>query len=114
MIDVRTFLFQCSDHTWQAYNRWPDHFALYDDGKNEWYWGGGVQVGFNRPTDATARSLMPSPRIGEFLLWEFPTAFWMENGYDVTTSPIRTPTAIPPDSCGPGMLSVGHDEYWTP
>ena len=43
------FLFQCSDHTWQAYNRWPDHFALYDNGKAEWYWGGGVQVSFNRP-----------------------------------------------------------------
>jgi hypothetical protein len=43
------FLFQCSDHTWQAYNRWPDHFALYDDGANAWYWGGGVAVSFNRP-----------------------------------------------------------------
>ena len=22
-------LFQCSDNTWQAYNRWPDQFSLY-------------------------------------------------------------------------------------
>jgi hypothetical protein len=36
------FLFQCSDTTWQAYNRWPDHYALYDDGKNFWYWGNNV------------------------------------------------------------------------
>ena len=26
-------LFQCSDNTWNAYNRWPEHFALYDDGE---------------------------------------------------------------------------------
>ena len=25
-------LFQCSDNTWAAYNRWPDRFSLYDDG----------------------------------------------------------------------------------
>ncbi|MFM8435322.1 MAG: N,N-dimethylformamidase beta subunit family domain-containing protein [Planctomycetia bacterium] len=42
-------IFQCSDFTWQAYNRWPDQFALYDDGDQKWYWGGGVQVGFDRP-----------------------------------------------------------------
>jgi hypothetical protein len=32
-------VFQCSDFTWQAYNRWPDQFALYDDGDQKWYWG---------------------------------------------------------------------------
>ncbi|MCH8149015.1 MAG: hypothetical protein IH987_13715, partial [Planctomycetes bacterium] len=26
-------LFQCSDLTWCAYNRWPDKWSLYDDGK---------------------------------------------------------------------------------
>ena len=25
------FMFQCSDHTWQAYNRWPNQFSLYDN-----------------------------------------------------------------------------------
>ena len=30
------FVFQCSDHTWQAYNRWPSQFSLYDNGKTEW------------------------------------------------------------------------------
>jgi hypothetical protein len=24
-------LFQCSDNTWQAYNRWPDSYSLYTD-----------------------------------------------------------------------------------
>ncbi len=31
------FIFQCSDFTWQAYNRWPSQFSLYDDGANPWY-----------------------------------------------------------------------------
>src|SRR5262249_27351933 len=43
------FIFQCSDTTWQAYNRWPSQFSLYDDGKNVWYWGPGVDISFDRP-----------------------------------------------------------------
>ena len=27
------FLFQCSDNTWQAYNRWPDNYSVYTDPK---------------------------------------------------------------------------------
>jgi hypothetical protein len=111
------FLFQCSDHTWQAYNRWPDHFALYDDGKNEWYWGGGVQVGFNRPYGRYCQIFDAplSQGSGEFLLWEFPTAFWLEqNGYDVTYTSNqdthRDPAGL---RRARGFLSVGHDEYWT-
>ena len=26
-------LFQCSDNTWQAYNRWPDSYSVYTDPK---------------------------------------------------------------------------------
>lgn len=111
------FLFQCSDHTWQAYNRWPDHFALYDDGKNEWFWGGQVQVGFNRPYGKYCQILdQPlSTGSGEFLLWEFPFAFWMEQqGYDVS---YISNTDTHRDGAGlrraRGFLSVGHDEYWT-
>jgi len=37
-------LFQCSDSTWQAYNRWPSQFSLYDNGVHQWYWGGDVLV----------------------------------------------------------------------
>jgi hypothetical protein len=30
------FIFQCSDTTRQAYNRWPNQYSLYDEGKSEW------------------------------------------------------------------------------
>ncbi len=43
------FLFQCSDTTWSAYNRWPSQWSLYDNGKKEWYWGPGVRVSWDRP-----------------------------------------------------------------
>src|SRR5438477_2745015 len=39
------FLFQCSDTTWAAYNRWPSTWSLYDDGTTDeqgWYTGPGV------------------------------------------------------------------------
>src|SRR5690606_41813726 len=40
-------LFQCSDNTWQAYNRWPDRFSLYDDGsEKEWTSKNGIDVSF--------------------------------------------------------------------
>jgi hypothetical protein len=111
------FLFQCSDHTWQAYNRWPDHFSLYDDGKDEWYWGGGVEIGFNRPYGRYCQIFDAplSQGSGEFLLWEFPIAYWMEqHGYDLTyisnSDTHRDPKGL---LRARGFLSVGHDEYWT-
>ena len=42
-------LFQCSDSTWQAYNRWPDTFSLYDNGEAGWDSGPGQHVSFDRP-----------------------------------------------------------------
>ncbi len=80
-------LFQCSDHTWQAYNRWPSQFSLYDDGQNPWYWGPNVQVSFNRPYGKYCQILDQPLSIGsgEFFLWEFPFVYWLESeGYDVT------------------------------
>jgi hypothetical protein len=67
-------IFQCSDTTWQAYNRWPSQFALYDDGRTPWYWGGDVQVSFQRPYGKYCQILdQPlSTGSGEFFLWEFP------------------------------------------
>jgi hypothetical protein len=111
------FLFQCSDNTWQAYNRWPSQFSLYDDGKEHWYWGGGVQIGFNRPYGKYCQIFDAplSTGSGEFLLWEFPVAYWLEaNGYDVTYIS-NCDTHRDPDGLrrGKGFLSVGHDEYWT-
>src|SRR5688572_26184631 len=43
------FLFQCSDMTWQAYNRWPAWRSLYDFEKNKWHTDVGNDVGFDRP-----------------------------------------------------------------
>ena len=111
------FIFQCSDHTWQAYNRWPNQFSLYDDGANQWYWGGGVQVSLNRPYGKYCQ-IMDAPLStgsGEYLLWEFPLAFWMEqHGYDVTyISNQDTHTDAAGLLRARGFLSVGHDEYWT-
>lgn len=111
------FLFQCSDHTWQAYNRWPNQFALYDDGMHEWYWGGNVQVSFRRPYGKYCQILDAPLSIGsgEWFLWEFPLAYWMESkGYDVSYIS-NSDTYC--DAAGlrraKGFLSVGHDEYWT-
>jgi hypothetical protein len=111
------FIFQCSDTTWQAYNRWPSQFSLYDDGKETWYWGGGVQISFNRPYGKYCQILDAplSTGSGEFLLWEFPLAFWLEaNGYDVTyisnLDTHRNPVGL---LRAKGFLSVGHDEYWS-
>jgi hypothetical protein len=88
------FLFQCSDATWCAYNRWPGQWSLYDDGKKEWYCGPGVRVSWDRPYGKYCQ-VMDSPLSqgsGEFLLWEFPLAYWMEKeGYDVSyTSNVDT------------------------
>jgi hypothetical protein len=111
------FLFQCSDFTWQAYNRWPHRFALYDDGRSEWYWGGGVRVCFDRPYGKYFH-LVDQPLStgsGEWFLWEFPLAFWLESqGYDVSYVS-NLDTHLDPAGlrrCR-GFLSVGHDEYWT-
>jgi hypothetical protein len=111
------FIFQCSDNTWQAYNRWPNQFSLYDNGEHEWYWGGGVQVGYQRPYGKYCQILDAPLSLGsgEWLLWEFPLAYWMESlGYDVTyISNLDTHRDGEGLRRTRGFLSVGHDEYWT-
>jgi hypothetical protein len=110
-------IFQCSDHTWQAYNRWPSQFSLYDDGDNTWYWGPNVQVSFNRPYGKYCQILDQPLSIGsgELFLWEFPFAYWLESeGYDVTYISNQDTHSDPAGLCrAAGLLSVGHDEYWT-
>ncbi len=108
-------LFQCSDNTWQAYNRWPDKFSLYDDGAKEWATGPGVDVSFDRPY-GKYRQIYDNPQSigsGEWLCWEFPLAYWLEqHGYDVSycsQSDMLTPDRAL--KCKT-FLSVGHDEYW--
>ena len=52
---------------------------------------------------------------GEFLLWEFPLAFWMEQqGYDVSyISNIDTHADPARLLKTRAFISVGHDEYWS-
>src|SRR5581483_8509919 len=84
------FIFQCSDNTWQAYNRWPSQYSLYDNGKNVWYWGNNVDVSYNRPYGLYCQIFKyPDHQLsigsGEWFLWEFPLAYWTEqHGMDVT------------------------------
>ncbi len=111
------FLFQVSDTTWNAYNRWPSQFSLYDDGKKEWYWGPNVRTSFDRPYGKYCQVVDAPLSVGsgEFLLWEFPLAYWMEqHGYDVSYISNLDTHAGPSDlRRAKGWLSVGHDEYWS-
>jgi hypothetical protein len=111
------FLFQCSDTTWSAYNRWPNQWSLYDDGKKQWYWGPGIRVSWDRPYGKYCQIFDAplSQGSGEFLLWEFPLAFWMEKeGYDVSyISNADTHADAKGLLRGKAWLSVGHDEYWS-
>lgn len=113
-------MFQVSDLTWQAYNRWPAWRSLYDWRDEKWRTTPGAKVSFDRPytfyynmLPATLSTL--SNGSGEFLLWEFPLAFWLEqHGYDVTyTSNLDTHQDPEGLLRVKGFLSVGHDEYWT-
>jgi len=112
------FVFQCSDNTWQAYNAWPDNYSLYiGDRKDGKILTSGVQVSYDRPY-AKYTQIFDNPLSqgsGEFLLWEFPLAFWMErHGYDVTyCSNIDVHLDSKCLTRAKAFLSVGHDEYWS-
>ncbi len=106
-------LFQCSDNTWQAYNRWPNNYSVYTDPKgNQGPW---ADVSFDRPYAKYAQ-IYENPQSvgsGEWLCFEFPFAYWLEkHGYDVTYC--SNSDMVTPDhglNCK-SFLSVGHDEYW--
>lgn len=111
-------MFQTSDTTWQAYNKWPDtNFSLYTSDPPFQPHSGRTWSSFDRPYSKYPQVVdQPlSQGSGEFLLWEFPLCFWLEKeGYDVTyCSNIDThsdPEGLNRVKC---FLSVGHDEYWT-
>jgi hypothetical protein len=110
-------LFQCSDTTWQAYNRWPDQFALYDDGRDKWYCGPGIDVSFDRPYGRYCQILDAplSTGSGSWFLWEYPFAYWLEQqGYDVSYISCLDTHADPSGLLrAKGFLSIGHDEYYS-
>ena len=112
-------LFQCSDLTWSAYNRWPTDYSIYT--KHKGYSSTGVPSGtvsFDRPYALfthPVNKIKKSGGSGEYLPWEFPLAFWMEQyGYDVSYIS-NIDTHADPDGLlrTKGFISVGHDEYWT-
>ncbi|MEO6684878.1 MAG: N,N-dimethylformamidase beta subunit family domain-containing protein, partial [Dyadobacter sp.] len=73
-------LFQTSDTTWQAYNKWPDEYSLYDSDSPQQPHSGRTWVSFDRPygkyPQVVDQSL--SQGSGEFLLWEYPLCYWLE------------------------------------
>lgn len=106
---------QCSDNTWQAYNRWPDDFSIYTHPKgNQGPW---ADVSFDRPYAKYAQIYENPQSIGsgEWLCFEFPMAYWLEKeGYDVTycsNADMVDPEYARPDRFK-AFLSNGHDEYW--
>ncbi|NND08202.1 MAG: hypothetical protein HKN87_17620 [Saprospiraceae bacterium] len=109
-------LFQCSENTWQAYNRWPNDYSIYTHPKgNQGPW---ADVSFDRPYGREAQydAIVNDPLsvgAGEYLLFEFPLAYFLEqHGYDVTYC--TNSDMLTPDRglrCK-SFVSVGHDEYW--
>jgi hypothetical protein len=113
-------MFQVSDLTWQAYNRWPGWRSLYDWKGEAWHDAPGAKVSFDRPYsfyyNKLPANLVPKTNgSGEFLLWEFPLAYWLEqHGYDVTyVSGLDTDRDAEGLLRTKAFLSVGHDEYWS-
>lgn len=110
-------LFQCSDTTWQAYNKWPDEYSLYDSDPPKQALNARTWVSFDRPYGKYPQVLdQPlSQGSGEFLLWEFPLCFWLERyGYDVSYwSNLDTHGDAEGLKRAKIFLSVGHDEYWS-
>jgi N,N-dimethylformamidase beta subunit-like protein len=112
--------FKVSDLTWQAYNRWPAWRSLYDWEGDRWSGASRPRVSFDRPYGAYYNPrIMPvaskTKGSGEFLLWEFPLAYWLESrGYDVTyISSLDVHEHADELLRARGLLVVGHDEYWT-
>jgi hypothetical protein len=106
-------LVQCSDNTWQCYNQWPDDYSVYTHPMGTQ--GPWADVSFDRPYGMYPQ-IYENPQSvgsGEWLCFEFPFAYWLEqHGYDVTycsNSDILTPER---GLRAKVFCSVGHDEYW--
>src|ERR1051325_10267164 len=106
-------------------NRRADHLSRRDMIKGAlgagasggWCWGPVWVVSFNRPYGKYCQILDAPLSIGsgEFFLWEFPLCFWLEqHGYDVTYISNLDTHSDPKNLLrAKGILSVGHDEYYS-
>jgi hypothetical protein len=101
-------LFQTSDTTWQAYNRYGGN-SLYTGGPGT-NPGRAYKVSYNRPF--TTRAYAPEDWVFNA---EYPMVRWLErNGYNVSYF-----TGVDTQRRGAELLehrafmSVGHDEYWS-
>ncbi|MBM3334566.1 hypothetical protein FJY63_07880, partial [Candidatus Sumerlaeota bacterium] len=109
-------LFQCSDNTWQAYNKWPDEYSLYTDPRGAH--ARDVSVSFDRPYGRQAQytGIVNDPLSvgsGEFLSFEQPLAYFLEqHGYDVTYCCNSDCLGASQITRCKTFISVGHDEYW--
>ena len=106
-------LFQCSDNTWQAYNKWPDTYSLYTDPRGAH--AREVAVSFDRPYGMYSQIYENPQSIGsgEWLCFEFPAAYWLEQmGYDVTYCSNSDMLDASQATRCKAFISIGHDEYW--
>jgi hypothetical protein len=109
-------VFQCSDNTWQAYNKWPESTSLYTDPRGSH--ARGVAVSFDRPYGRQSQftAILDDPLeigAGEGLSFEFPLYYWLEqHGYDVTYCSNSDCIDAAQITRAKAFLSVGHDEYW--
>ena len=109
-------LFQCSDNTWQAYNRWPADHSLYTDPRGAH--ARDVAVSFDRPYGRQSQytGIVNDPLSvgsGEFLSFEQPLAYFLEqHGYDVTYCTNSDCLDASQLTRCKTFISVGHDEYW--
>jgi len=103
-------LFQTSDTTWQAYNRWGWGSSTYGSFNPASPARRAYKVSLNRPYETRDYRA-----VNKVFNAEYPMVRWLEaNGYDVTYS-----TGLDSDRRGALIgnhkvfLSVGHDEYWS-